>query len=157
MGQLPLFRDEEEEEKQEGRFSTITYLWLKGENVIAAQHGISSHLCPLTLEAVGEKSKAFLATAVHSTLLVLFLLTQPVILPAATGETNPAGCLISHISAERSASAGTAPQPRADPEPWGPNGPEDQFLHTPHLQTQERFPKPAALKRTSWLKASCHS
>lgn len=69
--QVTSFRDEEEEEeeKQEGRFSAITYLWLKGENVTAEQHGVSWHLCPLTPEAVGEKSKAFSVTGVHPALL----------------------------------------------------------------------------------------
>lgn len=102
IGQVTLFRDEEEEKQEGRRFSAITYLWHKGENVILEQHGIFSHLCPLTPEAAGEKSKALSESGDHSALLqnivqlVPFLLTQPVRLPAATGETNPAGCLIGH-------------------------------------------------------------
>lgn len=53
-----------------------------------------------------------------------------------------------------------APQQGADPKPQDPNGPEDHLFtgtagsSTPHLEAQERFQKPAALKRISWLKAS---
>lgn len=108
------FREEEEEEKQEGRFSAITFLQLKAENVIVEHHGVSLHLCPLTLEGAGEESRVFSASGVHPAVLqkirqlVLFLVTHPGILPAATEETNPAGCLTSHIFAERSGNAGAA-------------------------------------------------